>query len=177
MSTSFDNQPGAISPGLEMQYRAVKDEILKRIELRHQIIVLCLRIAGIILGLGITNAAVALTYAPLATFLAAGWVHNNLRIRQLSRYVSSHIESALPGGGWDTYRIKIDAETHFFGWSLEILSASGLFVITEMITIVIGVVNFKYTPSEWFLLVVDIISFIWLVALIIDYRRQHRRYV
>jgi hypothetical protein len=177
MVTESKVEPDQIDPDLRLQYTALRNEILKRIELRHQFVVLSLSLAGIALSLGISTPIINLIYPPLATLICAGWTHNNLRIRQMAHYISNQIEDALPGLGWDTHRKSIDAETSVFGWSLELLSAAGIFVVTELIAIVIGILEFGFGAVEWFLLVISVLSFAWLLFLVVGYRRRHVSYV
>jgi hypothetical protein len=61
------------------EYNALRDEILKRIELRQQFVSMTLTIAGVFLGIGVTTDTIALVYPLLATFLAIGWAQNDLR--------------------------------------------------------------------------------------------------
>jgi len=98
---------------LEMEYTALRNEILKRIELRHQIIVVTLTIAGVFLGGGVqqNNAFITLVYPPLATFLAVSWAQNDHRIRDLAGYIRNYIEPFMSKDniilGWETYMQKI----------------------------------------------------------------------
>jgi len=60
--------------GMLAEYIALRGEILKRIELRHQYMKVSLAIAGAFLGAGVavTEAPVALVFPLLAPFLAIG---------------------------------------------------------------------------------------------------------
>jgi hypothetical protein len=141
---------------VEVEYRALRDEILKRIELRQQHIALTLTIAGAFLGFGLTTAAVALVYPLLATFLAYGWAQNDVRIRQLAAYIRSHHEGVIPGLGWETYLQNKSPQAGFRNWrSPVILSHGGIFLLTQLMAIGIGLYRFTFTPIEWVLIGID----------------------
>lgn len=63
------------------EYKALRDEIVKRIEFRYQIINLILIVAGTFLTVGVQAsipASVLLVYPILALFLISGWAHNGV---------------------------------------------------------------------------------------------------
>ncbi|MFC1716977.1 hypothetical protein ACFL6S_25135 [Candidatus Poribacteria bacterium] len=80
------------------EYASLRSEILKRIELRHQVIIAALTIAGVFLGFGAkgdSHPLVILVYPPIAASLAFAWYHNESGIRNLARYIRSNIERSL----------------------------------------------------------------------------------
>ena len=73
--------------GVDLEYNSLRGEILKRIELRQQIISITLTLAGIFLSFGLSTDTVALIYPPLAAFLSIAWAQNDFRIRDLATYI------------------------------------------------------------------------------------------
>jgi len=173
VKSSSDNH----TTGDELVYVTLREEILTRIEVRHQLIAANLAIVGIILGLGIGTRAVAFLYPPLAVVLATGWVHNELRIRQISKYIGDKIEPLLQGLGWEKFRQSTDHETRIGAWPLNLLSAGGVFLGTQVVAICLGVFNFTSSTVEWFLFAIDVLSVILLAILLWDFRRRRKLYV
>jgi len=158
--------------GYELEYVALRGEILKRIELRQQIMSLALTIAGVFLGLGITTGAIALVYPPLAIFLAIAWSQNDRRIYEMALYTREHFEKVIPGLGWETYiQDKRQADARRGRWRTTVLSHGGTFLFTQLIAIGIGLVKFSYSQGDWLLLVVDVVA----VLLVIRALSQGRR--
>ncbi|MFM7220961.1 MAG: DNA-binding protein [Nodosilinea sp.] len=73
----------------ELEYTSIRDEILKRMELRLQIMSVTLTLAGAFIGFGVSNTLLSLVYPPLAALLAMLWVQNDTRSRQLGKYIQS----------------------------------------------------------------------------------------
>jgi hypothetical protein len=158
MDTNSEEHNLTIRDGVKIEYSSLRSEILKRIELRHQFMSITLTIAGVFLGIGITTAAVALVYPPLAAFLAMGWTHNDLQIRDLARYIRENLEAPHPGLGWETYAKKRRKETQQRSWRLGVLSHGGVLLFTQGMAIVVGLLKFSYTPVEWVFLGIDLVA-------------------
>src|SRR5215475_3476375 len=90
------------NPLVAAEYKALRDEILKRVEFRYQLLNLTLISAGTLLGAGLnTNSApVLLVYPIVGAFLAAGWAHNGEAITTMVKYVRDELEGAHTGLGW-----------------------------------------------------------------------------
>lgn len=71
-NTSDPKSAGSVF-GIDLEHKALRDEILTRIRLRQQIVGATLTLSGAFLGFGLKHVAVALIYPPLAFFLALGW--------------------------------------------------------------------------------------------------------
>jgi len=96
------------------EYSALRDEILKRIELQHQILNLTLVIAGTVVSVAFQlskGPIILLIYPPIALVLSAGWEQNNLRIRQIGAYIRERTEPRFSRGGWEQYRIDTQVKT------------------------------------------------------------------
>lgn len=146
--------------GIDLEYKSLRDEILARIRLRQQIVTATLTLCGVFLGFGLNNAALAFIYPPLAFFLSLGWAQNDYRIRTLASYIRNQLEPSFAVDGWET-KVNEKRKTASLGhWRYAILSHGGIFILSQMLAIGIGVPLFTWQPVEWFLITVDIISVI-----------------
>jgi hypothetical protein len=153
--------------GLQMEYSTLRDEFLRRIEMRQKLMELTLTIAAAFLGISLTKEvpqSVALIYPPLATFLALGWVQQDNRIRELAKYIRKNLESCIPdlGLGWETHmeakrrkkKEELNAGTgdvwehgKWKSWRFVSLSNIGVVLITQLMAVIIGMVN--PTTHQW----------------------------
>jgi hypothetical protein len=152
----------------ELEYNAIRAEILKRIELRQQIMAVTLTFAGVFLGFGLENETVALIYPPIAMFLAFAWAQNDFRIRDQAQYIREQIEPHLPGMGYETYvQQKRMGAGGMRSWRFVVLSHGGLFLITQILAIIIEVTKGTFNSLEWVLLALDAIAILvvlWLIG-------------
>ena len=90
------------------EYTALREEILKRLEIDHQLIALALIAPGTILTIGFQtrNASIMLVYPILALFLSAIWVINETGIIEKGIYIRDHIESRVGENniGWQHFK-------------------------------------------------------------------------
>lgn len=103
-------------PCLQMEYSAIRNEILKRIELRQSIIQMTLTLAAAFLSVGliqipsiinsVTQFSVVLIYPPIALGLAGGWYHLDKRIRDSVTYIRRYIEPTFPCLDWEKHKQK-----------------------------------------------------------------------
>jgi hypothetical protein len=130
------------------EYSALRDEILKRIELQNQILNLALIIAGTAISVSFqlnNGPIILLIYPPIALVLSAGWEQNNLRIRQIGIYIRETIERRSPGSGWEQYRI--DTSVTPTGTARFARSA---FMISQIVTIGFsGLQLSSWTVQPW----------------------------
>jgi hypothetical protein len=158
--------------GLELEYKTLRDEIVKRIELRQQIVAVTLTLAGVFLSVGLAFDAVVLIYPILALFLALGWAQNDLRIASTATYIRENIEPSFPGLNFETWNQQRRGENKRTGpWRFVVLSHGGVFLVTSILAIGIGLANFVLSPIEILLLVCDFIS-LGLVFLILSRSRR-----
>lgn len=160
---------------IALEYNALRSEILKRIELRQQIISITLTLAGIFLSFGLTTDTVALIYPPLAAFLALGWAQNDFRIRDLAVYIRENLETKVSGLRYETYVQESRTRNNNFGaWRFVVISHSGIFIFTQAMAIGIELLKFSplvLSPLKWALLIVDVIS----IGIVILVARESRR--
>ena len=161
----------------ELEYNAIRAEILKRIELRQQIMAVTLTFAGVFLGFGLENETVALIYPPIAMFLAFAWAQNDFRIRDQAQYIREQIEPNLPGLGYETYvQQKRMGAGGMRSWRFVVLSHGGLFVVTQILAILIEVNKATYNGLEWALLALDAIAILVVLWLIGESGRKSLRH-
>lgn len=140
--------------------------------MRQQIVSITLTLAGIFLGIGLSNESVALIYPPLAMFLAFGWAQNDYRIRDSARYIREKLEGTMPGLQYETYVQQQRQSSDGLGsWRFVVLSHGGVFLITQLLAISIETLKFTFTPLEWVLLAADILA----VLVVIWIMRQSGR--
>jgi hypothetical protein len=136
------NSPHSTRPGRELEYNTLRAEILKRMELRQQLMANALTFAGVLLGVAITDPSkniVALIYPPLAFSLAALWAQNDIRSREIGKYIYKLEKNNPPSGlGWETYyRQKLRSPT--FIWArLSVLAPGSVFLLSEIIAFTIA---------------------------------------
>ncbi len=148
--------------GVDLEYNSLRGEILKRIELRQQIISITLTLAGIFLSFGLSTDTVALIYPPLAAFLSIAWAQNDFRIRDLATYIRENLETAPIGLGYETYVQRVRSNNKKLGaWRFVVISHTGIFIFTQLMAVGIELLKsmpIVLTPLEWVLLVIDFIS-------------------
>ena len=116
MNANPDSPPSTVTIDPETEYVALRSEILKRIELRHQLISITLTIAGAFFAVGVSIALVTLIYPPLATFLALSWAQNDLRVGMVGKYMRDHYKNQ-----WEIYIEQHRAEG-ISSWRVSFLS-------------------------------------------------------
>lgn len=138
-------------PGLTIEYNALRDEIMSRIELRSQLMLATLTLAGIVFGVGLNTPAVAFVFPILATFLSAAWRQHDARINEITVYIYEQIEPRLPGLGWETHRRqRTKRTTRLLGLRLTALSAGGTFVVMQLVALIIGFSRYPaFSLFEW----------------------------
>lgn len=152
------------------EYAALRDEVLKRIEILHQLISLALIAVGTLLPLGVqTSTTIIFAYPVVALFLAASWAHNNARIQQVGAYIRRHIEAELLSErmGWEHMRRQLNDGQ--FG-ARNLLASRGIFVGTQLLAIFIGLLRSTFPVEDIVFLVIDGIA----VAATLVVLQQHK---
>jgi len=140
------------------EYKALRAEILKRIEFRYQIINFVLIVSGTFLSVGsqpTISASVLLVYPLLAMFLTFGWVHNGVIIIQTGRYIQENIENRLPSLRWETDHFKKYPFKRFGRFS-----TSGLILTTQLLAIALASIKSQFTQMDIFLFAISILSIV-----------------
>lgn len=100
------------------EYQSLREEILKRIEIRQQVLTFTLVVAGAILSYGTAkpdDGVILLLYPLLALFLAIAWMQSDVRAGEIGNYIKEQIETKLDGIRWETYirQKKIDEKNQY----------------------------------------------------------------
>src|SRR5438874_6849384 len=79
------------------EYKALREEILKRIEIQHQLISLALAAPATFVGFGIAikSATLILLYPILATCLSIAWSIHELALMRIWNYIQAQIEEKV----------------------------------------------------------------------------------
>jgi hypothetical protein len=139
------------------EYQTLRDDILKRIEFRYQLINLVLVVAGTFLTVGLqfdNSATILLVYPILALFLAAGWAHNGVVMVKIGRYIRDNIEPKLAGLNWQTFTEKSFPQLSSFS-ILGPISTSGLIFTSQLLALILAIIKFTGTLTEWGLLILS----------------------
>jgi 8-oxo-dGTP diphosphatase len=166
------------------EYSALREEILKHADMRLQLLYFTLVVASAFMGVGtqFNEPNVLLVYPILAAFLAAAWAHSDIRSGQLGEYVRTHIESSLPGTGWEAYLRREYTKRYqkvpscLLKYLVEFY-IGGVLVATEGLSVFLALIqpNFVCNTSVAVLLSIDTILFLLTCALIPVRRSGYRR--
>jgi hypothetical protein len=118
------------------EYNALRDEILKRSEIQHQLISFALAALGALVAVGVKDSPSALlAYPILVLFLAISWTYNDLQIAQIGLYLKYRIEAPLlaSGLGWQ-HAILSQRPSREIG-SLAKLATRGMFWGTQILAV------------------------------------------
>jgi 8-oxo-dGTP diphosphatase len=165
-SESADSEPES---GALAEYAALRSEILKRVEMRQQILIFTLVIAGTLLTLGLKfdEISVLVIFPILAMLLALVWMQNDLRIGEIGEFIRKRV--ILNDLRWEAFIRQEYANRRLR--PMEV-SAWGVFLVTEALSL--GIVISKmlpFSPAEVIYLAVDVIAII-LTAIFIRRRRS-----
>ncbi len=140
------------------EYNSLREETLKRVELRYQIINLTLVATGALLTIGAAEKgprSALIVYPILSLFLAAGYSYNHIMIVEMGKYIRERLEGLDEEGN----EIKEDGENQRLnlGWAnylkrrhdrirlSDFFFTFGLFLIPQAISILIYI---KLMPME-----------------------------
>ena len=161
------------------EYRSLRDEIVKRIEIQHQLLSLALIAPGTVLAIGFQtrNASLMLLYPMLGMFLSAVWLANSFAIHDISAYIQSQI---LPRVGedssvWERFRAISDTRhlsiLHFWG-------TRGLFIGTELLALLAGITLAKFdTAQTIFLIIGTVSSVLTIIMLSMPQMKRHNEQI
>jgi hypothetical protein len=153
------------------EYSALREEIVKRIELEYQVIYITLFIFSTMCGFALSYkvSVIILPYPSLCVFLTSAWVNSDLSIFHIAEYIKKQIEAKIGEGttGWEHYLAPQKPLL------LSILSVGGTFVITALIAIWIGISLATLDTIGIILLILDVIGLIYISVLLLWY--QYKR--
>ncbi len=132
----------------ETEYKALREEIVKRMELRQHILLATLTIAAAFIGFSIkeNNAIVALVYPIIATFLYISWSQSDSRIGDLAKYIHDRYEkseSCINYPWWEHHMVEIRGGGGGLLARIRYitLSGGGIFLFTQFIAILVGILG------------------------------------
>ncbi len=154
----------------EIEYNALRNEVIKRIELKHSIISLALTTATAVLGFSISNPKLALLYPPLAMCFCCIWAQNEMRELQLCDYLST-LERKLEFG-WSLYYKRVQADGSFFkGLPLSVLAPGSIFILTSIIALCLGRKVIFSSVLTITLSIIDILTIVVMIYLILKSKK------
>jgi len=145
---------------LVAEYAALRDEILKRVEIRFQLTSLTIIIAGTLITAGLQKdmpASVILVYPILCVFLASSWVHHGTGLMRIGVYIRECHETRLDGSMWESYQ-KVHLHKTKFPGLLNLVASGGIFLSTQAIAVILALFKLSFTPIEMILLVGDLVA-------------------
>ena len=146
------------------EYSALREEIVKRIELEYQIIYITLFIFSTMCGFAFSYkvSVIILPYPILCVLLTSAWVNSDFSIFHIAEYIKNQIEAKIGEGttGWEHYLAPKKPLL------LSTSSVGGTFVITALIAIGIGISLAKLDTTGIILLILDIIGLIYMNMLL-----------
>lgn len=140
---------------IELEYQQLRAEILKRMELRHQMLQMTLTFAGILIGVGAQtrNPLLSSIYPPLALCFAMLWAQNDIRARQLGNFIRTEIEND-PGRWENFFRRELARAGNFGNHPLSIVAPAGAFLISELMAVAFCIFDLSARSWKWWLLLV-----------------------
>jgi 8-oxo-dGTP diphosphatase len=152
----FVNEPRS---GMLEEYTALRGEILGRVDLRQQILLSALVIAGTLLTLGVESkqSLVMLIFPILAVLLVLVWVQSDVRAGEIGEYIKDNVEARLAGVRWETH-----IRQNYINQKIRLaeLSAFGVFLVTQIFAVLLAIPMLTYSIQEIVLLALDAISMV-----------------
>lgn len=173
-SLAISNLSGREENFLLAQYNSLREEVLKRIELQHQLILGTLVALGTMLTVSTQpgSLSILLVYPVLAMFLTLAWSQNDTRNRQITRYIDQNEVIFLndPSIGWE--HSHTSSRLWRFG-SRKVFAARGIFVGSQILTVLLFWLNSqgqnRITSTEELILIITDIIVIAFTVLIIGF--------
>lgn len=141
------------------QYLALRDEILKRMEIQNQMISLMLIASGTLISVGLQfdSTAVILAAPILAFFLAVFWANHDVRIRHIGLYIRKYIEEEFLelDKGWEG--VGGTGGTKYLARNLSIFASQGVFIGVQILSVVMALLITKFSAEDIILIVLDVI--------------------
>lgn len=151
------NHQNDLSQAKLAEYKALKDESLKRISFRYQIINIILIAAGTFTSLGLQqkSASTLLIYPIISYFLVLSWMHNGVTLNHIGKHIREKIE---PGSDicWETQLKANYSKSVAFSY-MNTWSVSGLVISTQLLSIILATIYLFESLQIIILLIVDII--------------------
>ncbi len=165
------------------EYNNLRAEILKRVEIRYQLLALTVTVFGALLAFGsqTKNAGPILLYPVLALCLAISWRSNLHNVWKLSDYIIEHIEAKVGESNmyWESYCKSSRQETRTEKYLAY--GSKGIFVLTEILALLIGIIVGVTQPESNAILlvfigtVVSVVMTVVTAMLLFSYKRDNAK--
>lgn len=156
------------------EYNGLRNEIVTRIGMQHQIISVTLITAAAFLGLGSQSTipvpgAALLMYPILAMFLALSWAYQGVRLADIGEYLMTVEEESQGGLRWEHHMHTIVRVAPM----PSNISTRGVFITTQLLALGLAVVRYNPAPGMLQALhngfsYVSVIDSIYVAFLVID---------
>lgn len=175
----FDEKLSSVDIAIILaEYNSLKAEVVKRIEIRHQLTSLALIAPGTIIAVGfqVNNAFLLLSYPILACLLSAVWLANTRAYHEVSRYIRTQIEPRLGKTNlrWQYVHYNTPHPFRLVGF----LGSGAIFIFTELLAILGGVTlaKFKFDVAEIILFVLAILSVLLTFLMVFQSSSERRKF-
>src|SRR5258708_7476136 len=149
------------------EYNSLKAEVLKRIEIRHQLTTFALIAPGTIIAVGfqVKNTFLILSYPILACLLSAVWLANTRAYHEVSIYIRTQIEPKLGRTNLKWQHVHYNAPHPFR--LIGFLGSGAIFIFTELLAIFAGITLAKFNVPEIILLALAILSVLLTIFMVL----------
>ena len=151
---------------LMAEYNVLREEITKRIEIEHQLVALALIAPATIFTIGfqMKDASLLFLYPALACLLSFVNAANAQHIHYTAEYIEKCIEPCMGSDtplivinrtgkiekrigsiGWQHYK-NLNKKKFAFGFIMGALASRGIFIFTELLALILGLVKAGYLP-------------------------------
>ncbi|MHC4401056.1 MAG: hypothetical protein ACYTG0_15375 [Planctomycetota bacterium] len=135
------------------EFTALRNEIVTRIRLRHQMEAFALAVLGILLTFAKDDSPIPTalySYPILALFLALAWKHNHRRIGELGWYIRTRRETSEDGFWWENAALEMTKSTRrrWRWFRSPRFAATGVFAGAQLVAIVVATARSAQSVSE-----------------------------
>ena len=156
------------------EYKTLRDEILRRLEIRTRVIDLTVLGSGAVWAAAFQSTSLApalFVYPLLVLFLTLGWTSHGVLIQQIGDYIRDQIENREPQLNWETFSSEQRQASVRWLYSASV-SSSGLFLVTQVVSICLAVyLNDGLNGWEWALLGLGILATLGTCVTLVDFLR------
>jgi hypothetical protein len=138
---------------VKSEFDTLRQEILKRVELRNNLLFGTLTASGAILTFGLKGplAPGPFVLILITSMLSILWAHNEVRVREISNYIRDNIESKFPDLGFLSYLKRAGQSMSIGGVPFQILSGTAIFLLTTLMAI-LAVFAAVENPPRWYMI-------------------------
>lgn len=164
-----NSKSGNTSPLAVAEFTSLKGEVLERSRFQHQLVSLNLIVVGTLLGIGLESVEFSsvLLVSPLITmFFAAGWAYHDYAISRIGLYIETSLENRT-ALGWEHFLDAfVSAQRSKLPGVLIFFHARGVFHSTQILMVVLALLETKLTSIETVLLSLDAAAIIFTYVLL-----------